>query len=308
MTRRARRRVELGSIWPGKRAPVGERSPLEDAHDAVARGHGDVRSADGHGPAPTDPRVDPTLDAFAPPKHAQDPFLGEGIQRVVVGKRIRRIVRRRIVAGRGLTALPVRARRARRAHGDPRVRRVTPHVRILGPALDQPEDSLVVRAAPRQLAVLGVKLGAIVVRVSRWHCPHLEVSRPRRHERGAGRVERYRAKVAGRVVRAKVPRQARSLAPVPERDVPVVVRSERQNLGVVARAEGDGLDAVPVPSKHGERAAGFGAPDDGGGLMAALAGGDEGSGDCFVTFARAGECDARERLAAAGRRAREPQP
>ena len=285
----------LGSIGPGKRAPVGERSPLEDAHDAVARGHGDVGPTDGHRTAPTDPRVDPTLDAFAPSKHAQDTLLGQGVQRVAVAKRVRRIRRRVVAPGVGV--------RARRAHGDPRVRRVAPDVDVLGPALDQPEDSLVLRAAARQLAILGVKRTRLVVRTPRWHGPHLEVSHSRRHERGAGRVERYGAKVAGGVVGAKVSRQARPLAPVPERDVPVVVRSQRQHPGVVARAERDGDDAVPVPSENGERAAGVGAPDDGGGLMAALASRDEGSGDCFVTFAHAGECDARERLAT-GRRAR----
>mmetsp|Transcript_10513 Transcript_10513/g.43549 ORF Transcript_10513/g.43549 Transcript_10513/m.43549 type:complete len:441 (-) Transcript_10513:495-1817(-) len=303
----------LGSIGSGKCAPVRERPPFEDAHDAVARGHGDVGAADGHGPTPTDPRVDPTLHAFAPPKHAQDTLLGQGVQRVAVAKNLRRIRHRgvafkprsRFQTGEvvGLASLLPVGARARRAHGDPRVRRVTPDVDVLGPALDQPEDSLV-RAAARQLAILGVKRTRLVVRTSRRHGPHLEVSYSRGHESGAGRVERYGAKVAGGVVGAKVSRQARPLAPVPERDVPVVVRSQRQHPGVVARAERDGDDAVPVPSENGERAAGVGAPDDGGGLMAALASRDEGSGDCFVTFAHAGECDAREWLAAVVARAR----
>ena len=304
--------VDVGSIGPGKRAPVGERSPLEEAHDAVARGHGDVGPRpDGHGTAPTDPRVDPTLDAFAAPKHAQDPLLGEGVHRVVVGKfilgripvgvvdpgvRRRRRERRRSA---DLVLLGRLSRHHRRAHGDPGVRRVTTDVRILGPALDQPKHGALVGdvVGTRQFAILGVKLELVVRTALGVHGPHLEVRRPRRHERGAGGSdERRGSKKAGGVARAKVSSEARRVAPVPERHVPVVVRSQRQHPRVVARAERDGLDAVPVPSQNGERGAGVDVPDDGGWLVASFAGGDEGSG-------AGGEGDARERLAAAGARA-----
>ena len=196
--------------------------------------------------------------------------------------------------------------RWRRAHRDPGVRRVTSHVGGLRSALHQPENLTVGLAA--QPAVLGVKLGLVVVRVwagpggIRADAPRLQVRRPRGDERIAVGVESDGPETPGRnVVAAKVPSQVDAIPPIPQRHVAVVVGSQRHDPAVIVPgAERDGFHAVPVPAEDGEGLAGLGAPHHSRGLVALLASRDESS-----ACAREGDGD--EGLAAAlrsGRRVR----
>ena len=167
------------------------------------------------------------------------------------------------------------------AHTATHVCDVDPHVRILGPALTNPKTRLLF-AAPRQLAVLGVKLGAIVVRVSGAHGPHLEVSRSA-VTNAVPVASNDTARRWPDASCAKSASPARS-SPVPERDVarrcplrasePWRRRSGRRRRTRRRTCAPEARRARGRIRRSRRRRR----------LMAALASRDEGSDDCFVTL------------------------